>query len=496
VYPVIVAQMDMQSGPSALLTRLALGTQCPPTPPPGLSIPPGLDRQVDRCGFVPLSTSALAGSRELSPTLDLNKTNNICAQSGSVAEKEPTTDNWVQATKAKKEGSDAEDTDSPVSLGHEFLFSPPSCLLTTVFEELTAEARSAGPNCFFELHENAAPSAAPIEANDAEIVVPVISETLEHKTQKSKTEKKKAKQQVEDARETFKLTLPRPTALEGVKSRKRIVLKMDSVGCLYPKNSKETISNVSLEVSQSSCLLVTGAKAAGKSTVMKAMIGEQLPTSGTVSQVEGLHVAHMNQHSFSELEKHMDETPGEYINNLPDDGHMPYSLVADQLFLDFDLDPDLMRNTPINCLSGGQKAKVALAVAMRHRPHVFVLDEPAALLDSDALEALVKALQDYKGGVVIFSHTKDKALFDTVVKEVWCIRGGALRMESKTDDAKTPEKSEKRSEVAQKTHRPSAADMREAIQDVERRLKNEALTDKEKWAIFDELDALKRRMKS
>lgn len=488
----------MQSGPSALLTRLALGNQCPPTPPPGLAIPPGLARQVDGRGYVPVAASALAGSTELPPTLDLNKTNNISAHSGgSVAQQELTTDRLVQETNAKNEGSDAEDTDSRVSLGHDFLFSPPSCLLTTVFEELTSEVRSAGPRNFFELHENAVLGSAPIEANDAEIVAPVITETVQHKKQKSKTDKKRAKQQVEDARETFKLSLPRPAALEGVKSRKRIVLKMESVGFTYPSSNRPTISNVSLEVSQSSCILVTGAKAAGKSTVMKAMIGEQLPTSGTVSQVEGLQVAHMNQHSFSQLETYMDETPGEYINNCTDEKQLPYSLVADQLFLDFDLDPELMNNTPIRCLSGGQKAKVALAFAMRHRPHVFVLDEPAEFLDSDALEALVSALQDYKGGVVILAHTKDKALFDTVAKEVWCIRGGSLRNESKTNDAKTPEKCEKKSQSGvAPAHRPSATEMSEAIKDVERRLKNEALTDKEKWQIFDELDALKRRMKS
>jgi ATPase subunit of ABC transporter with duplicated ATPase domains len=454
---------------------------------------------VDGCGYVPLAASTLAGSTDLPPTLDLNKTNNISAHSaGSVAQQELTTDRFIQETNAKNVGSDAEDTDSRVSLGNDFLFSPPSCLLTTVFEELTSEVRSAGPRNFFELHENAVLGSAPIEANDAEIVAPVITEAVQHKKQKSKADKRKANQQVEDARETFKFSLPRPAALEGVKSRKRIVLKMDSVGFTYPSSKRPTISNVNLEVSQSSCILVTGAKAAGKSTVMKALIGEQLPTSGTVSQVEGLRLAHMSQHSFSQLETHKDETPEEYINSCSDDEQIPYSLVADQLFLDFDLDPDVMRNTPIHCLGGGQKAKVALAFAMRHRAHIFVLDEPAAVLVGDALDALVMALQDYKGGVVIFAHTKDKALFDTVAKEVWCIRGGSLRNESKTDYGKTPEKSAKKSQsgVAPAAHRPSATEMSEAIKDVERRLKNEALTDKEKWQIFDELDALKRRMKS
>merc|ERR1719272_1365409 len=79
--------------------------------------------------------------------------------------------------------------------------------------------------------------------------------------------------------ESMKFTFPMPGALEGVKSRSKVILRMNNVDFKYPSKDKPTIMDVSLTVSQVSRVAVIGANGAGKSTAIKVLVGEQLPTS-------------------------------------------------------------------------------------------------------------------------------------------------------------------------------------------------------------------------
>merc|ERR1711915_217205 len=101
---------------------------------------------------------------------------------------------------------------------------------------------------------------------------------------------------------------------------------------------------------------------------------------------------------------------------------------------DFGVDPESATHTQINQLSGGMKVKVVLAASMWQNPHVLILDEPTNYLDRDGLGALVLAIKDYKGGVLIISHNKE--LCENVATEKWIMKGGYLRIEgqSKADD--------------------------------------------------------------
>jgi elongation factor 3 len=113
--------------------------------------------------------------------------------------------------------------------------------------------------------------------------------------------------------ETMQFSFPKPGPLEGVKSRSRTVLKMNNVTFKYPTQPKPTIFDVSLTVSQVSRVAVIGANGAGKSTAIKVLVGEQLPTEGTVWKSAGVRLAYVAQHAFHHLEKHMGQTPAEYI---------------------------------------------------------------------------------------------------------------------------------------------------------------------------------------
>merc|ERR1719171_1937250 len=113
--------------------------------------------------------------------------------------------------------------------------------------------------------------------------------------------------------EIMKFTFPEPGAMEGVKSRSKTVLKMTKVCFQYPTKDKPTIMDVSLTVSQVSRVAVIGANGAGKTTAIKVLVGEQKPTEGTMWKAAGLRMAYVAQHAFHHLEKHMRETPTEYI---------------------------------------------------------------------------------------------------------------------------------------------------------------------------------------
>ena len=113
--------------------------------------------------------------------------------------------------------------------------------------------------------------------------------------------------------ETMKFAFPEPGPLEGVKSRSKVVLRMTSVDFQYPTKDKPTIVDVNLTVSQVSRVAVIGANGAGKSTAIKALVGEKMNTSGSIWKAAGLRLAYVAQHAFHHLEEHTQETPTQYI---------------------------------------------------------------------------------------------------------------------------------------------------------------------------------------
>merc|ERR1711881_583102 len=176
----------------------------------------------------------------------------------------------------------------------------------------------------------------------------------------------------------------------------------------------------------------------------------------------------------------------------------------------FGVDPESASHSQINQLSGGMKVKVVLAAAMWQNPHVLILDEPTNYLDRDGLGALVLAIKDYKGGVLIISHNKE--FCDGVATEKWIMKGGYLRIEgeSKVDEKEQEQSGNKEQEdvydgagnkidvKAQKDL--SGKDAKKKIKDLEKKIKDnkkkKMLTDDEVWELEDQLTALKESLKA
>merc|ERR1711939_827337 len=174
---------------------------------------------------------------------------------------------------------------------------------------------------------------------------------------------------------------------------------------------------------------------------------------------------------------------------------------------DFGVDAESASHTQINQLSGGMKVKVVLAAAMWQNPHVLILDEPTNYLDREGLGALVLAIKDYKGGVLIISHNKE--FCENVATERWIMKGGYLRIEGESveTEADKAAASAGPDEVydgagnkidVQKNVSLAAKDAKKAIKDLEKKLKDgkkkKTLTDEEMWEIEDKLNGLKEQL--
>jgi elongation factor 3 len=176
----------------------------------------------------------------------------------------------------------------------------------------------------------------------------------------------------------------------------------------------------------------------------------------------------------------------------------------------FGVDPESASHTQINQLSGGMKVKVVLAAAMWQSPHILILDEPTNYLDREGLGALVLAIQDYKGGVLIISHNKE--FCDGVAQEKWIMNKGYLRIEgeSKADEADEEASGNKVQEDIvdasgnkidmNAVDNSSDKDKKKKLKELEKKLKDgvkkKTLTDEEKWALEDQILEVKEKLEA
>jgi elongation factor 3 len=111
----------------------------------------------------------------------------------------------------------------------------------------------------------------------------------------------------------FSFSFPKPSYLDGVKSRGKVLMKMDHVSFTYPGNTVPTINDITVRASMASRVACVGVNGAGKSTMIKVLTGELEPTVGTVWKYPNSRIGYIAQHAFHHIESHLDKTPNEYI---------------------------------------------------------------------------------------------------------------------------------------------------------------------------------------
>merc|ERR1712151_111706 len=111
----------------------------------------------------------------------------------------------------------------------------------------------------------------------------------------------------------MKFKFPQPGPIEGVRSKGKALMKMSNCTFTYPKNEKPTLFNISGQVSLSSRVACIGENGAGKSTMIKLLVGEISPQEGDVWKHPNARIAYVAQHAFHHIENHLNKTPNEYI---------------------------------------------------------------------------------------------------------------------------------------------------------------------------------------
>ncbi|XP_076345924.1 ATP-binding cassette sub-family F member 1 [Tachypleus tridentatus] len=155
--------------------------------------------------------------------------------------------------------------------------------------------------------------------------------------------------------------------------------------------------NLDFGIDMSSRVAVVGPNGVGKSTFLKLLMGNLTPLAGEQRKNHRLRIGRFDQHSGEQL--NLEESPVEYLQRL---FNLNYQDARKQLGT-FGL-VSYAHTIKIHDLSGGQKARVALAELSLRAPDVLILDEPTNNLDIESIDALADAINDYKGGVVIVSH--------------------------------------------------------------------------------------------
>lgn len=164
---------------------------------------------------------------------------------------------------------------------------------------------------------------------------------------------------------------------------------------------KTILKNLNFGIGMDSRIALVGPNGAGKSTLLNLIKGTLEPTSGSVTRNRKLKIAHFSQHFVDQLV--YDENPVEYLLRKFEEYDELEQQDIRKILGKFGLSGK-SHLQQISSLSGGQKSRVVIAEICMLEPHILLLDEPTNHLDIESIDALIVALKEYKGAVIIASH--------------------------------------------------------------------------------------------
>ncbi len=194
------------------------------------------------------------------------------------------------------------------------------------------------------------------------------------------------------------------------------IIRLEDVAVGY--GGPPVLKNLDLRIDQDDRIALLGANGQGKSTLSKLLSDRLKPSQGRLHRAPKLRIGYFAQHQVDEL--HVDETPIQHIHRLrPTElpGKIRARLAAGGIRAE-------IADTPVARLSGGQKARLSLLIATIDAPHLIILDEPTNHLDIESREALVRALTEYQGAVILVSH--DPHLIELVADRLWLVKDGRV----------------------------------------------------------------------
>lgn len=174
---------------------------------------------------------------------------------------------------------------------------------------------------------------------------------------------------------------------------------------------------------------ILGSNGQGKTTLLNLVMGKLKPLEGSVSIHPSLRIGHFTQHSSDNFNLELSA-----VENLLDKFEEAQDEEIRRHLGKFQIQGnDAMK--PMSLLSGGQKSRVAFAALAYTKPHVLVIDEGSNHLSMEAVDALVEAMQDFQGGILVVSH--DQYFVSQTCRELWVVDAGqATRFRGDFDEYK------------------------------------------------------------
>tara|TARA_Y100000739_G_scaffold211804_1_gene203414 strand:+ start:766 stop:2607 length:1842 start_codon:yes stop_codon:yes gene_type:complete len=216
---------------------------------------------------------------------------------------------------------------------------------------------------------------------------------------------------VEDANRSVRFSFPNPEELSPP------LISMEEVKVGY--GSEVILKNINLRLDQDDRIALIGANGEGKSTFAKLLSGQLVPFSGNFNVQNKLRIGFFAQHQIEDLTP--SETPLDHLKSALSK-ESPSNLRSK--LASFGINSEIADNK-VDSLSGGQKARLSLLLATLSAPHILILDEPTNHLDMESREALIRALADYSGAVIIVSH--DLNILSLTANKLWLVKNQEVR---------------------------------------------------------------------
>ena len=178
------------------------------------------------------------------------------------------------------------------------------------------------------------------------------------------------------------------------------------------------LSGLSVRIDNDDRIALLGSNGNGKSTFVKLIADRLAPMHGTITRASNLKIGYFAQHQLDELESQ--DSPYDHVRRLMPEA--PEAKVRARVgVIGFS---GLAGNNAVSNLSGGEKARLLLGLATFDAPHLVILDEPTNHLDIDSRAALIEAINDYPGAVILVSH--DRHLLEACADRLWLVAGGKV----------------------------------------------------------------------
>ncbi|MEJ0096020.1 MAG: ABC-F family ATP-binding cassette domain-containing protein [Methylocella sp.] len=205
------------------------------------------------------------------------------------------------------------------------------------------------------------------------------------------------------------------------------IVAMDDASIGY--GEKPVLKRLSLNISDDDRIGLLGSNGNGKSTFAKLVAGRLTAQGGAVRRSSKMEVGFFAQHQVDDLDEKA--TPYQCVAELMRDANEA-KIRGKCAQFGF---PNIKADTRIAQLSGGEKARLLMGLASFHGPHLMILDEPTNHLDIDSRAALIEAIDEYEGAIILVSH--DRHLLEACADRLWLVEDGTVKaFEGDMDDYK------------------------------------------------------------